>query len=47
MEQRMAEYGSQDAWPRVGERYVELFRKVSRGEPIDEYLALQPEFAHT
>jgi len=43
MERGMAEYGRQDAWPLVGERYVELFRRVAAGEPIDDFLALEPE----
>jgi glycosyltransferase involved in cell wall biosynthesis len=43
MEQRMAEYGRQDAWPLVGRRYVDLFRRVAGGEPIEDFLALEPE----
>lgn len=43
MERRMAEYGRQDAWPLVGQRYVELFRRLVAGESIDDFLALEPE----
>lgn len=45
MEARMAEYGRQDAWPLVGARYVGLFQRVLAGEPLDEFLALEPEAA--
>ncbi len=43
MERRMAEYGRRDAWPLVGERYVDLFRRISGGGSIDDFLALEPE----
>jgi hypothetical protein len=42
MEQRMANYGKEFAWPLVGARYVELFRRVVDGAPLDDLLALQP-----
>jgi glycosyltransferase involved in cell wall biosynthesis len=31
-QQRALAYGREMAWPRVGERYAELFRRVARGE---------------
>jgi glycosyltransferase involved in cell wall biosynthesis len=40
MEQRMVAYGGQDAWPLVGRRYVELFRRVVEGKPLDDFLAV-------
>ncbi|HEX6510470.1 MAG TPA: glycosyltransferase family 4 protein [Chloroflexota bacterium] len=43
MEQRMAEYGSQDAWPLIGARYVELFQRVVAGESLEDVLAIEPE----
>lgn len=46
MEHRMVEYGGQDAWPRVGERYVDLFRRVVRGQSLDDLLAIAPQMAH-
>jgi glycosyltransferase involved in cell wall biosynthesis len=42
MEQRMAAYGKEFAWPLVGAQYVELFRRVADAAPIDDLLALQP-----
>jgi glycosyltransferase involved in cell wall biosynthesis len=43
MERRMAEYGRQDAWPTVGARYVELFRRVIARESITDFLAIEPD----
>jgi polysaccharide biosynthesis protein PslF len=43
MERRTAEYGKGDAWPRVGQRYLELFRRVVTKEPLTDLLALEPE----
>jgi glycosyltransferase involved in cell wall biosynthesis len=43
MEHRMAAYGEEDAWPIVGAQYAELFRRVARGEPLIDLLALGPE----
>ena len=45
MERRMVEYGGQDAWPLVGQRYVELFRRVVAGQPLDDLLAITPQAA--
>lgn len=45
MEQRMVAYGGQDAWPLVGKRYVELFRRVVAQQPLDELLVIAPESA--
>jgi polysaccharide biosynthesis protein PslF len=47
MERRTAEYGKEDAWPRVGQRYLELFRRVAAREPLTDLLALEPEPIHT
>jgi polysaccharide biosynthesis protein PslF len=46
MERRTAEYGKGDAWPRVGQRYLELFRRVAAKEPLTNLLALEPEPIH-
>lgn len=43
MERRMAEYGRQDAWPTVGARYVDLFRRIIAHEPITDFLAIEPD----
>jgi glycosyltransferase involved in cell wall biosynthesis len=43
MEQRMVAYGGQDAWPLVGQRYVELLRRVVEGKPLDDFLAVTPQ----
>jgi hypothetical protein len=46
MERRMVEYGGHDAWPRVGERYIELFRRVVAGQSLDDLLAIVPQAVH-
>jgi polysaccharide biosynthesis protein PslF len=46
MERRMVQYGGQDAWPLVGQRYAELFRRVVAGRPLDDLLAITPQVAH-
>jgi glycosyltransferase involved in cell wall biosynthesis len=43
MEQRMSEYGAQDSWPHVGERYVDLFGRLRSGGDIADLLAVQPD----
>ena len=43
MEQRMAAYGRQFAWPLVGAQYVELFRRVLDGGALTDLLAVKPE----
>jgi glycosyltransferase involved in cell wall biosynthesis len=45
MEQRMVAYGGQDAWPLVGQRYIDLFRRVVGGKPLDDLLAVSPQAA--
>jgi polysaccharide biosynthesis protein PslF len=45
MEQRMVAYGGQDAWPLVGQRYVDLFCRVMGGESLDDLLAVAPQAA--
>ncbi|HEY8686243.1 MAG TPA: glycosyltransferase family 4 protein [Chloroflexota bacterium] len=46
MERRMVEYGAQDAWPLVGQRYVDLFHRVVDGDSLDDLLAIAPQAAH-
>ena len=46
MEHRMVEYGGQDAWPRIGERYVDLYRRVVKGQSLDDLLAITPQMAY-
>lgn len=40
MEQRMVAYGEQDAWPLIGKRYVDLFRRVVTGASIEDLRAV-------
>jgi glycosyltransferase involved in cell wall biosynthesis len=40
-ERLTAEYGKQDAWPLVGARYAELFRRIVAGEPFTDMLAVK------
>jgi hypothetical protein len=43
MERRMAAYGKEDAWPLIGGRYADLFRRVVAREPLTDLLAIGPE----
>jgi glycosyltransferase involved in cell wall biosynthesis len=42
-EERTREYGKQDGWPRVAERYMRLFRRVARGLPFPDMRAIHVE----
>ena len=43
LEQRALQYGSEHAWPIVGQRYLDLFQRVIAGRPLTDLLALEPE----
>lgn len=43
MERRMVAYGGQDAWPLVGGRYTDLFRRVAARRPLGDLLVMAPK----